>query len=54
MNFNYLRNNEVNMPLSSALLQIALGLDTCKTKKEVVYLLYDCVELGRRERDRER
>ena len=45
---NYLTTKEAEMPLDMALLQLALGLETCKTKAEVVRLLMDAVELGRR------
>ncbi len=46
---NYLTNKEAEMPLELALLQIALGLQTCKTKGDVIELLQDAVELGRRD-----
>jgi hypothetical protein len=45
---NYLTEEEANMPLEMALLQLVLGLQTCKTKDDVVELLRDAVELGRR------
>ena len=49
MKLNYLTEEEAKMPLDMALVQIALGLQTCKTKGEVVELLKDAVELGRRQ-----
>jgi hypothetical protein len=45
---SYLTETEAEMPLDLALLQISLGLQTCKTKGDVVNLLGDAVELGRR------
>jgi len=50
MKFFYLTEEEAKMPLDMALLQLALGLQTCKTKGAVVELLHDAVELGRREK----
>ena len=50
---NYLTEAEAKMPLKAALMQICLGLRTCETKAEVVELLEDAVELGRRENERE-
>jgi len=47
---NYLTEEEAKMPLDFALLQLAIGLQTCKTKGDVVKLLEDAVELGRRQR----
>jgi hypothetical protein len=48
MKLHYLTEAEAIMPLDLALLQLALGLQTCKTKGDVVALLKDAVELGRR------
>lgn len=48
---NYLTETEAKMPLREALLQLTLGLQTCKTKKDVVELLEDAVELGRRNKN---
>jgi hypothetical protein len=45
---NYLTEQEARMPLDFALMQLALGLQTCKTKGAAVALLEDAVELGRR------
>ena len=45
---NYLTEEEAKMPTELALLQIALGLLTCDTKGEVVELLWDVFELGKR------
>jgi hypothetical protein len=50
MKLNYLTEEEAKMPLDMALLQIVLGLQTCKTKGDVVRLLKDAVELGRRQK----
>lgn len=47
---NYLTEEEAKMPLDWALLQIVMGLQTCKTKGDAVELLKDAVELGRRKR----
>jgi uncharacterized protein YukJ len=47
--YNYLTDEEAKMPLKEALLQLTLGLQTCKTKGDVMRLLEDAVELGRRE-----
>lgn len=44
---SYLTDEEKNMPLGVALLQLTIGLQTCKTKKDVVELLQDAVQLGR-------
>lgn len=49
MKLNYLTEEEAKMPLEMALLQIVLGIQHCKTKKDVGELLKDAVELGRRE-----
>jgi len=48
MKLNYLTEKESKMPLDMALLQLSLGLQTCTTKGDVVELLKDAVELGRR------
>ena len=45
---NYLTEEESKMPKDMALLQLTLGLQTCKTKKDAVELLEDAFELGRR------
>lgn len=50
MKLSYLTEDEAKMPLDMALMQLALGLQTCKTKGEAVRLLLDAVELGRRSR----
>jgi hypothetical protein len=50
---NYLTEKEAEMPLEMALAQITLGLQTCKTKGDVIELLKDAVELGRRGRSYE-
>ena len=44
----YLTEEEAKMPLDMALGQIVLGLQTCKTKGDVIELLKDAYELGRR------
>ena len=50
MKLNYLTEEEVKkLTLEEALLQLALGLQTCDTRKDVVELLKDAVELGRRD-----
>ena len=49
MKLNYLTEEEAKMPLEMALLQLVLGIQTCQTKGDVVELLEDAVELGRRE-----
>ncbi len=46
---NYLTEKEAKMPLDLALSQLVLGLQSCKTKGDVVDLLKDAVELGRRD-----
>lgn len=46
---NYLTEKEAKMPLDMALLQLALGLQSCNSKEDAVNLLKDAVELGRRE-----
>jgi len=51
---NYLTKEEVKMPLHLALLQLSLGLQTCKTKGDVVGLLMDAVELGKILKEKER
>jgi hypothetical protein len=45
-NFIYLTDEEAKMPLEQSLLQLALGLQTCKTKGDAVDLLKDAVKLG--------
>lgn len=47
--FYYLTDEEEKMEVKHALLQIAIGLQTCKTKGDVVELLMDAVTLGRRQ-----
>lgn len=49
MEFNYLTPEEATMPLEAILLQLCLGLQSCETKSDVVELLEDAVELGRRD-----
>lgn len=49
LKLNYLTEKEAKMPLDMALLQLALGLQSCNSKEEAVNLLKDAVELGRRE-----
>jgi len=44
--FNYLTEQEATMPIEQSLLQLCLGLETCKTKEDVVELLKDAVKLG--------
>lgn len=48
---NYLTEEEAKMPLDMALGQLVLGIETCKTRAEVINLLKDAVELGRRSRN---
>jgi hypothetical protein len=48
---NYLTEEEARMPLEMALGQLVLGIETCKTRGEVINLLKDAVELGRRNKD---
>lgn len=48
MKLNYLTEQEAEMPLEMALMQLSLGLQSCKTKGDAVGLLMDAVELGRR------
>lgn len=45
----YLTEDEAKLPTDWALLQLAIGLQTCQTKGDVADLLQDAVELGRRE-----
>lgn len=45
---NYLTEEEAKMPIGLALLQLAIGLQSCSTKGNAVELLGDAVELGRR------
>ena len=45
---NYLTEEESKMPLDMALLQISIGLQTCKTKDDVKDLLMDAVLIGER------
>ena len=47
MNLNYLTEEEAKMPLKMALMQIVLGLQSCKNKECAVELLMDAVELGK-------
>lgn len=47
---SYLTEEEAKMPLHMALLQLTLGLQTCKTKKDAVILLNDAFILGKRKR----
>ena len=49
-NLKYLTEKEAKMSLRECLLQLALGLETCKTKVDVIELLQDAVELGRRDK----
>lgn len=44
----YLTEEEAKMSLDAALMQICLGLQTYETKADVIELLQDAVELGRR------
>lgn len=48
MGLNYLTKEESEMNLDAALLQLAIGLQSCKTKRDAMNLLHDAVELGRR------
>jgi hypothetical protein len=48
MGLNYLTKEESEMDLDAALLQLAIGLQSCKTKRDAMNLLHDAVELGRR------
>jgi hypothetical protein len=48
MGLNYLTKKESEMDLDAALLQLAIGLESCKTKRDAMNLLHDAVELGRR------
>ena len=50
---NYLTEEEAKMSKDEILLQIVLGLQTCKTKGKVIKLLEDVYEIGRRTRIKE-
>lgn len=46
MKTSYLTEEERKMPIEAILLQVALGLQTCKTKGDVVDLLREVYHLG--------
>lgn len=46
--YNYLTPKEVEMmTLDDCLLQLTIGLETCKTKRDAMELLMDAVQLGK-------
>ena len=45
--FNYLTEEEAKMPTELALLQLMLGIQTCKNKSDVLDLLWDAFTLGK-------